>query len=117
VKRTRGGGSAFEVDSDATFGHALRIFHHFEVFGVVSVARQGVEIVDRYGENAIIRGSGAKYIDAVFERVELGHHPHEGFEVLFHPSGVFEGSFSFGAVFEAPHDDMFEHEIARYGDE
>ena len=39
VKRTRGGGSAFEVDSDATFSHALRIFHHFEVFGVVGVAR------------------------------------------------------------------------------
>ena len=117
VERTKGGISAFEVDSDSTFGHALRIFHHFEVFGVVGVARQGVEVVNCYRENTIIRGGRAENVNAIFERVEFGHHSHEGFEVLLHPSGVFEGCFSFGAVFEAPHDDMFEHEIAGYGDE
>ena len=111
-KEKEGRESAFEVYSHATFGHALGIFHDFEVFGVVGVARQGVDVVDCHGEYAVIRGGSAKHIDAVFERMELGHDTHEGFEVFFHPSGMFEGCFSVDAVFVAPHYDMFEHEVA-----
>ena len=111
-KEKEGRGSAFEVYGHATFGHALGIVHDFEVFGVVGVARQGFYVVDCHGEYAVIRGGRAENVDAVFERMEFGHDTHEGFEVFFHPSGMFEGCFSFGAVFVAPHDDMFEHEVA-----
>ena len=111
-KEKVGSGSTFEVYGHAAFGHALGIFHDFEVFGVVGVARQGFYVVNCYGEYAVIRGGSAKHIDAVFKRMELGHDTHEGFEVFFHPSGMFEGGFSVDAVFVTPHDDMFEHEVA-----